>query len=377
MSQLDYYKILGVPKSSTESEIKKSYRKLAIKHHPDKNLDNKGGAEEKFKEISEAYQVLIDKDKRKKYDAYGHGGLGEQRERWGQDYDVNDFFSTFGNSFGQQFSSQRNKNNVRKGKNLRIEIKISSEDIVNGVTKKIALNRDFKCNPCSGNGSKDGINISVCGNCSGSGSILQQIRTPIGFVRQEHICTTCNGAGNIIKENCDKCFGIGIVKNQREEIDINIPKGARQGMEFAVKNKGNAPLYGGLYGDLLINIFEKNEDRYMFEGSNVICDLKISFADANLGRKDFEIKTPHGKARISIPENCYQGQALRLKRKGFPIFGSSDIGDMILYINFDIPKGLVEKIKKLDILLYDSLNNSQKNEEDKGIYKIFKEHFSR
>lgn len=377
MSQLDYYKILGVPKSSTESEIKKSYRKLAIKHHPDKNPDNKE-AEKKFKEISEAYQVLIDKDKRQKYDAYGHDGLGAQRERWGQNYDVNDFFSTFGDVFGgQQFKSQRNNKNVRKGKNLRVEIGISSEDIVNGVSKKIALNRDVKCNSCDGNGSKNGTKISVCGNCSGSGNMVQQIRTPMGIIRQNHVCITCNGTGNIIKENCDKCFGIGILKNQREEIDINIPKGARQGMEFAVKNKGNALVYGGLCGDLLINILEKNEEGYMFEGSNVIYDLKISFADANLGRKDLEIKTPHGKMRISVPENCHQGQALRLKRKGFPIFSSSEIGDMILYINFDIPKGLVERIKKLDISLYDSLNKNQKNEEDKGVYKIFREHFSR
>ena len=376
MSKRDYYQILGVPKSSTESEIKKSYRKLAIKYHPDKNPGD-ADAEKNFKEISEAYQVLSDKDKRQKYDSYGHDGLSGQRASWGQDYDINDFFSTFGDVFGQQFKSQKEKRNVRKGKTLRVEIGVTPVDIVNGVSKKIAINRDVKCNSCSGNGSKDGKNTNTCHQCSGSGTIIRQTRTPIGFVRQSHTCVTCNGIGNIIKENCDKCFGLGILKNQREEIDINIPRGARQGMEFAVRNKGSVPAYGGACGDLLVNIFEKNEENYMFEGSNIICDLKISFADANQGKKDLEIKTPHGKTKIKIPENCYQGQALRLKGKGFPLYNSNEIGDMILYVNFDIPKGLIEKLKKLDILLYENCLKNDENNDSKGIYKTFREHFSR
>lgn len=380
MSKRDYYQILGVPKSSTESEIKKSYRKLAIKHHPDKNPGNKS-AEENFKEISEAYQVLSNKDKRQKYDTYGHEGMDRASGGGGGGFSggmsMDDIFSQFGDVFGQQFSSQKQKRNVRKGKALRVGIGVTPENIVNGVNKKIAINRDVKCNSCNGNGSKNGKNTNTCHNCSGSGTVTKQTRTPIGFIRQSHTCVTCNGVGNIIKENCDKCFGLGILKNQREEIDINIPKGARQGMEFAIRDKGNVPAYGGISGDLLVNIFEKNEENYLFEGSNVICDLKISFADANQGKKDLEIKTPHGKAKVKIPENCHQGQALRLKGKGFPLYNSNEIGDMILYVNFDIPKGLMDKIKKLDILLYEDCLKNNKDNDNKGVYKTFREHFSR
>ena len=373
MSKLDYYQILGVPKSATDSEIKKSYRKLAVKYHPDKNPGDKI-AEEKFKEISEAYQVLSDKEKKRQYDTYGNSPFSNsQQSSWSsQSYDI---FEEF---FSQQFSNRGNRrgNQVRKGKSLRVEISITPEDIVNGVNKKIAINRDSKCVPCNGNGSKDGKNLTTCHQCSGSGVILKQMRTPIGFVRQEHICSSCNGSGNLVRENCNSCFGLGIVKNKREEIDINIPRGARQGMEFAVREKGNAPANGGICGDLLVNIVEVNNDNYMFEGSNVISDLKISFADASEGVKDLEVKTPHGKAKITIPENCYPGQALRLKGKGFPLYNSHQVGDMILYVNFDIPKGLVDRIKKIDVSLYDSLKHKGNNS-SKGIYKTFREHFSR
>lgn len=365
MSKKDYYEVLGLSKSASESEIKKSYRKLAMEYHPDKNQGDKS-AEEKFKEVSEAYEILSNSDKKRKYDTYGHNSSGGGFE---------DFFSGFnqGSSmedlFGDIFGSSFNRrSNVSKGGNLRIQIGLTIKDIINGIKKNIIIHRDLKCEPCNGNGSKNGSNYNYCSVCSGSGRVIQTIRTNMGFMRQEALCSGCSGTGKNIVEKCDKCFGTGVNKDVKEEIEINIPKGSRSGMNFAMQSKGNESLNGGIAGDLLIDIFEVPEENYLIENINIIYDLHIGIIEAIKGIDDFEIETPHGNLKINIPKGCYSGMALRLKGKGLPVYGyDSQVGDLIIYINVDMPEDLEDD-------LIETLKGI-KTKKQKGIYKTFREHF--
>jgi molecular chaperone DnaJ len=378
MSKKDYYKVLGVPKTASDSEIKKAYRKLAVKYHPDKNPDNKE-AEEKFKEISEAYDVLSNGDKRKKYDTFGHnGGQSMYEDFFGGNFGRG---ATMEDIFGDLFNSRRKNPHQQnnRGKSLRVRLELGIEDIVNGVKKTIAINRNVKCEPCKGNGSKDGINHQMCSHCNGSGVAIESKRTPFGFIKTQVTCGVCNGSGREIKEYCDSCMGAGILRSQREEVEVAVPKGARTGMQFAIRHKGDdSP--NGESGDLLIDVFQKNDDNYIVENSNIIYDLHISLFDALFGKKGFEIENPHGKIKITIPRGSYTGKVLRVPNKGLPVYGSPEVGDFIIYVNVDVPEDLEERIKSEDEELYNKLksSNSMKEVENKkGIYRNFREHFIR
>ena len=373
MSKRYYYEILGLKKGASDVEIKKAYRKLAKENHPDTNPNNKE-AEEKFKEIAEAYEVLSDSDKKAKYDQYGHNGA--------RGANMEDYFSgfrdggvSFEDLFGSAFANSRRgrQNQIRRGKNLRIEIGLTTEDIVKGTKKTIAINRDIKCQPCNGNGSKEGKDFENCSHCNGTGQFKQVKRTHFGIIEQETTCPHCSGGGKLIKEKCETCQGIGIIKNQRDEIEIVIPKGARTGMQFAVKEKGSYAAYGGDAGDLLIDVRQEADDNYMFENSNVMYDLNISFVDAVLGKKGVEIPTPHGKIRIDIPKGCYNGKALRVGQRGLPFYNTNDIGDMFVYISVHVPEEVDEKTEKALKELENSLDVPDKTK--KGSYRIFREHF--
>ena len=366
MSKRDYYEILGLSKSASDAEIKKSYRKLAMEYHPDKNQGNKE-AEEKFKEISEAYEVLSNSDKKNKYDTYGHGSPNGRFE---------DFFSGFNQGptmedlFGDIFGSNSNRrNSSSRGGNLRIQIGLTIKDIINGIKKNIIINRDLKCEPCNGNGSKDGNNFNYCSVCSGSGRITQTIRTNMGFMRQQSVCSSCSGIGKNIVEKCSSCLGSGVKRGVKDEVEVNIPKGARRGMNFAIKSKGNESLDGGQTGDLLIDIFEIPEENYHIEQINIVHDLHIGLIDAIKGVEDYELETPHGILKINIPKGCYSGMALRLKGKGLPFFSNNGLveGDLIIYINVDMPEDIDDEL--IDVL------KDLKTKKQKGIYKTFKEHF--
>jgi molecular chaperone DnaJ len=374
MSNKDYYKILGVPKSASQSEIKKSYRKLSKKYHPDLNPDNKE-AEEKFKEIAESYDVLGDEQKRKNYDTFGSaGGRGYQN--------MNDFFSSgfggggasFEDIFGDIFNNSRRgaQNFRKKGRNLRIQIGLSISDIVNGVKKVVAIKRKVNCTSCGGNGSKNGNNIEICKGCSGSGRTIFSQRTPFGNVRRESACLQCNGSGVKIKEFCENCGGAGVFTRKREEVEVNIPKGARTGMQFAIKEKGDE-IKDGEPGDLLIDVHIVPDDYYMIENSNIIVDHSISLFDAIFGKKGVEIETPHGKVKINIPKGCKTGKALRIAGRGIPTYGSHEVGDMIVYINVEMPE-----VSENDTELYDVLKKSEEHydkNKQRGIYRNFREHF--
>jgi molecular chaperone DnaJ len=374
--KIDYYKILGVTKQSTEEEIKKAYRKLALKYHPDKNPDNKE-AESKFKEISEAYEVLGDSEKRKKYDSYGF----DFNKRMNYD----DIFSGFGHGpsmddlFGDLFGnnnrrSQYNPNIKPKGKNLRIQLGLTTEEIILGSEKKILINRRVSCNPCNGNGSKNGTSFESCKTCSGTGRVVYTQKTPFGIMRQEASCSDCVGSGKVVLEKCDTCVGNGF-ESKKEEVEVNIPKGARSGMQFAIKNKGDESIYGGESGDLLIDVYHKQDERYIFENDDIIIDLHIDLIDAIRGVDNFELDTPHGKVKIKIPENSYTGKALRIQNKGLPLYNSTQFGNLYIYINVNISANFIDKIKELDESLIDEYKNNEDVSNKKGIYKTFREHF--
>lgn len=378
MSKRDYYKVLGIPRSATDSEIKKAYRKLALKYHPDKNPDDKT-AEDKFKEVAESYDVLGNKEKRAKYDKFGHDGL---KGRAGSNMD--DFFSGFGSGgasfedmFGDLFKGrgQHHQKRQNKGSNLRINLKITLEDIVNGVKKSISIKRDKQCKSCKGNGSKNGNSHKNCGTCSGKGVVRQRVHSFMGVLMQEVTCPSCNGLGKEIKEKCDNCNGTAIIKNQEEIVDINIPKGARQGMQFAISGKGNTPLNGGIPGDLLIDITEIHNENYFIENSNICYDLHISIIDAIKGKNNVEIPTLNGTIKINIPAGVYSGKALRIPHRGLPIFNTVKNGDFFVYINIIVPQNVSkETIEKLEEIEEEI---SVKNQSQKSTYKSFREHFKK
>ncbi len=371
MSQIDYYKVLGVTKSSTSVEIKKAYRKLALKYHPDKNQGDKK-AEEKFKEISESYDVLGDSEKKARYDAYGNSS--NRFSNSGFDFRGNasmeDLFGDFFNS-SQQNAQYRQR--PKKGRNLRIKLGITIEEMVTGVHKRVSIKRRAKCEDCNGSGAKNGTKRNVCHNCGGSGRVVMQQVTPIGVVRQEASCGYCNGSGSIIKEPCLTCSGTGVKSNYQEEVDINIPKGSRSNMPFAVRGKGEF-VRGGESGDLLVEIFEKEHEILTVEGHNLILDKYITIEEAIFGKKDLEITTPHGKVKINIPPNSKVGKGLRISGKGIPVYNSSKIGDLIVYINVEIPDS--HEVDE-DVKVAISKLSAKKNNTKKGLYKYFREHFMR
>ena len=300
----DYYEVLGVSKSASEEEIKKAYRKLAVKYHPDKNPDDKE-SEEKFKEAAEAYEVLSNSQKKAQYDRFGHAGMGGAAGGGygGQGMNMDDIFSQFGDIFGGGDDSPfgnffggggRGGRRQRKGTDLRIKLKLNLEEIANGVEKKIKVKRHVACKTCSGNGSKNGTDLKTCGTCQGSGQVKRVQQTMLGQMVTSSTCPTCSGEGKSVGAKCDACFGEGRVLEE-EIIPIKIPAGVSNDMQLSMSGKGNVPPRGGVAGDLLIVIEEEAHEVLHRDGNNVIYDLYVSFVDAALGTS-VEVPTIGGKA---------------------------------------------------------------------------------
>ena len=261
MAKRDYYEILGVSKNATEAELKKAYRQMAMKYHPDKNPGDKA-SEDKFKEAAEAYDVLSDAQKRQRYDQFGHAGMGAGSGFGGGGMNMDDIFSHFGDIFGDMFGGgyssrgggQRSRR-VNKGSNLRVKVKLTLEEIANGVEKKIKVNKYISCNDCSGTGAKGGSSYSTCSTCRGTGQVTRVTNTFLGQMQTSSVCPHCGGEGQIITDKCNTCFGNGIVKGE-DIISLNIPAGVAEGMQLSVSGKGNAAARGGIAGDLIIVIEE-------------------------------------------------------------------------------------------------------------------------
>ena len=360
----DYYEILGVSKTATEDELKKSYRKLALKYHPDRNPDDKE-SEEKFKEAAEAYEVLSNKDKRAKYDQFGHAGVdGQGFGGGGQNMNMDDIFSMFGDIFGGfggggfsgGFGGQRSRGGrrVNKGSSLRIKVKLTLEDIEKGVEKKIKVNKYVTCDTCHGSGAKEGSDTTNCTQCHGSGYVTQVQRTILGNMQTQAVCPSCGGEGKIIKDKCPSCHGDGIVKKE-EVITINIPAGVADGMQISFSGLGNAGARNGVNGDLIVSVEELPHEDFERDGNNVCHQTYITVSDAILGTT-IEVPTLGGKAKFKIEQGMSSGKVYRLRGKGLPDVNGYGRGDILVRVDVWIPKSYSKEEKKMLETLQQSKN---------------------
>ena len=362
MGKRDFYEILDVSKNASKEDIKKAYRKQALKFHPDKNPGD-DSAEEKFKEAAEAYEVLSDDDKRARYDRFGHAGLGGGAGGGfgGQGMTVEDIFSSFGDIFGDAFGgfggfggSRRSSRAVRKGSNLRVKVKLDLQEIANGAEKKIKVNKYVSCSSCEGTGAEGGSSYSTCNTCNGNGQVTRVSNTFLGQMQTVTSCPTCGGEGKIITNKCKGCYGEGIVKEE-EVIPISIPAGVAEGMQMTVSGKGNAARRGGVNGDLLVMIQEEHHPELIRDGNDLLYNLHISIPQASLGAA-VEIPTVDSKVKIKIEPGTQPGKILRLRNKGIPDVNGYNKGDLLVSINVWIPKNLTKEEQKLIEKFGDSPN---------------------
>jgi molecular chaperone DnaJ len=381
----DYYEILSITKSSSPEEIKKSYRKVAMQYHPDRNPGDKA-AEEKFKEAAEAYEVLSNPDKKAQYDRFGHAATSNGRGGYGGGAGMNmdDIFSQFGDVFGDDlfgsfFGGRRGGGNSRshgaRGSNLRIKIKLTYEEIAKGVNKNVKVKKHVACTTCHGSGAKDKGSVQTCGTCGGSGQVRRVSNTFLGQMQTVTTCPTCNGEGSTITSKCVVCKGEGRVFGE-EVVSIDIPAGVQEGMQLSVSGKGNAGERGGSPGDLIILIEEEPHPDLQRDGLNVAFDLHISFTDAVFGTQ-VEVPTIDGKAKIRIPVGTQSGKIFRLKGKGFPSVNSYEKGDQLIHVNVWTPQQVSAEEKAILEKLGDSVNFQPKpDKNEKSFFDKVKEMFS-
>lgn len=383
MAKRDYYEVLGVSKSASKDELKKAYRKLALKYHPDKNPDDHE-AEDKFKEAAEAYEVLSDDQKRSAYDRFGHAGVGGAAGGGFQGRGFEDIFNQFGDIFGEGSpfgdifgggAGGRRRRRGQRGGDLRISINLSLEEVATGVEKRLKLNRQVACDTCGGSGAENGNAFTTCPTCNGHGEIRQQAGG--GFFQQIVVstCPTCQGEGKIISSPCKSCEGKGRV--QREEVvSVKIPKGVSEGMTLSVRGKGNVGIRGGAPGDLIIQIEEKPSELFERDGDNLIHELFISFPDAALGTS-VEVPTLTGKARFKVNPGTQAGKVVRLRGKGLPNINGYGTGDLLIHVNVWTPKSLSSEERKLLTRLKKSSNfDPAPTHDEKGFFSKMREFFS-
>ena len=381
MSKRDYYEVLGVSKSAEEKEIKKAYRKLAIKFHPDKNPDDKE-AEIKFKEAAEAYEVLSDAQKKARYDQFGHAGMGSAASGhggFGGGMSMDDIFENFGDIFGGFGFGGGGRSSggrrVSRGSNIRIKVSLTLEEIATGVEKKVKVTKDNSCNSCNGTGAEGSGGHTTCSTCNGTGQVTRVTNTFLGQMQTATTCPTCNGQGSVIKDKCKKCNGKGVERGE-VVIPINIPAGVEDGMQLQVSGQGNVGDRGGVAGDLLVVIEEKSHESFQREGQNLHYDLFVNFADAALGTQ-IVVPTLTGKVKIKLEEGTQSGKLLRLRGKGLPSVNAYGTGDIIVNVNVWTPQKLSSEEKKM-LENFRESNNFKPNpsKKDKGFFERVKEYFN-
>ena len=383
MAKRDYYEVLGVDKSASEDEIKKAYRKIAIKYHPDRNPGDKE-AEEKFKEAAEAYEVLHDAQKRQQYDQFGfdgpQGGFGGFGGGAGMNMD--DIFSMFGDIFGGHggggfgFGGSAQPQ-MHQGSDLRIKVKLNLKEVANGVTKKFKVHKDLKCPDCQGTGSEGGAKPETCNTCHGTGYTIKSVRSIFGMMQTQAACPTCHGEGTVIKNKCKECGGSGVVKGE-EVVEIQIPAGVAQGMVVNIPGKGNTGKHNGITGNIQVYIEEEKSDTFVRDGNDVIYNLLLDFPTAALGG-EAKIPTVNGKTvTIKIDSGTQPGKTLRLRGKGLPSVQGygNNTGDLVVNISVFVPKFLSKDEKNAIEQLRESENFQGDKSTKETIFTKFKNYFN-
>lgn len=377
MAKRDYYEVLGVDKNATDDQLKKAYRKLAIKYHPDKNPGDKQ-AEEKFKEAAEAYDVLHDPEKRRQYDQFGFDapGAGGGFGGFSSHMNMDDIFDLFGDIFGGH-RGFRSAGSTNKGADLRLKVSLTLSEIATGATKKFKVKKDIKCQHCNGSGAEKGSQPVTCPTCHGSGFVMKTVRTMFGVMQTQGQCDGCGGQGVVVNNPCRYCHGSGVVKGE-EVVEINIPAGVAEGMVLNVTGKGNAGPRNGESGDIHVFIQEKPSDTFVRDDNDLIYNLLLSFPQAALG-DDVEIPTIEGtKIRIKIEPGTQPGKTLRVRGKGLPQVQSygGGRGDLLVNISVFVPKTLNKEEKLALEQLKENPNFKGDKDTQKTIFSKFKNFFS-
>lgn len=376
-SKKDYYELLGVAKTATKDEVKKAYRKLAMQFHPDKNPGNKE-AEAKFKEVSEAAEVLLDDQKRARYDQFGHegmqGGFGQGGGGFAQG-DFGDLGDIFGDIFGDILGGGRRRGGGRGGRSratvgddLQVELSINFTEAVFGVEKEITIQRSVDCDTCSGTGAKKGSGPTTCDFCQGQGEVRRQQ----GFFMMSQTCPKCRGSGQMIKDPCQSCHGSG-KKKKKSNLMVKVPAGIDDGQRLKLSGEGDAGGHGGPHGDLYVLIQLQEHEIFKRDGFDVLCEVPISFSQAALGA-EIEVPTINGRVSLTIPAGTQSGKKMRLKSKGIAKLGGYGFGDQIINIHVETPTKLTKEQRELFVRLGE-LEQSSSNPMSKGFFERVKNIF--
>lgn len=386
MAKRDYYEVLGVSRGASVDEIKKAYRQLAMKYHPDRNPGDKA-AEEKFKEAAEAYEVLGDPEKRQKYNQFGHEGMRGTNFR--EYHDINDIFSSFGDIFGggsifdEMFGStgrsrQRRTQQGIPGTDLKVKIRLTLEEIATGVEKKIKVKKQKTCDTCHGSGAKAGTGSSACPQCNGTGELRQVSRSMFGQFVNITTCPTCQGEGKIVQDPCRTCFGAGRTQGE-STIKVNIPAGVAEGNYIPLRGQGNAGQRGGPAGDLIVLIEEQPHQFFTRNGDDIVYELNVGFPVATLGG-EVEIPTLTGKARLTIDPGTPGGRILRMRDRGIQHLNDHGRGDQLVRINVWVPSKLNSKekelLKQLSSMEHIIPNEEERHGNNKSFFEKVKDAFS-
>ena len=345
----DYYEVLGVKKDATADEIKKAFRKLTKENHPDLHPGDKA-CEERFKEANEAYEVLSDEEKRKKYDQFGHAAFDPNAGFGGGGFGDFGGFGGFGDIFSDIFggfggSTRSNPNAPRRGESVRASVNISFEEAAFGCKKEVTINKVESCPDCKGTGCAPGTTPEICPDCKGSGQVTVNQRTPFGVIQSSSPCSKCRGTGKIIHQPCKTCRGMGSIRRQHK-VEVNIPAGIDDGQTISKPGVGNAGVNGGPAGDLLVTVIVRPPPRFERDGTSVLLEHEISYAQAALG-SEVEVPTLDGKVKLTIPEGTQPGAVFRLRGKGIPYLRGSGRGDQFVTVNIKVPKNLTSSQKEL------------------------------